>query len=340
MKLRIKDLSVTLEKKPILKNLSLTVEEGSFFSLLGPSGCGKSTLLKTIAGICSPSSGLILLGDREITALPPHLRGTVILFQDIRLFPHMTVQENVAYPLKMQGIPRAERQKAASALLEKVHLSGYEARRPVSLSGGEQQRTALARALAAKPSLLLLDEPFSALDENLREDMRALVLSLHREFHMTTVLVTHNREEALSMSDYVALMFHGELEQYGTPQEVYCRPANRRIAEYFGGAAFFDGTVADGYFHSGDITLPASRSDGSCTLCLRPEAWQLGRSGFPCTVQSMRFAGDEILLSLLEKNGVLLQKRLSAPPAFSLGDTVFVSVDPAKVLYFPTEVTP
>lgn len=340
MKLQIENLSVTLDKTPILRDLSLTVEEGSFFSLLGPSGCGKSTLLKTVAGIYTPTAGCILLGGREITSLPPHKRGTVILFQDIRLFPHMTVLENVAYPLKMQGVPRTERQKAALALLEKVQLSGYGTRRPSSLSGGEQQRAALARALAAKPSLLLLDEPFSALDENLREEMRALVLTLHREFHMTTVLVTHDRAEALSMSDHIALMFHGELGQCGTPREVYRHPASRRIAEYFGSAAFFEGTATDGIFRCGSLQLPTPCPEGPCALCLRPSAWQLGESGLPCTVQALRFAGEEILLTLRAENGALLQKRLSTPPAVTIGDTVFVTADPAEALFFPPEVTP
>ncbi len=235
MKLQVEDLRVTLNKQPILQDLSLTVEEGEFLSLLGPSGCGKSTLLKTIAGICSPQAGRILLGDADITALPPHKRGTVILFQDIRLFPHMTVGENVAFSLKMQGIPKDQQQTTAAALLEKVQLGGYADRAPLSLSGGEQQRVALARALAAKPRLLLLDEPFSALDENLREDMRGLVLQLHREFQMTTLQVTHDRQEALSMSHRVALMFRGKLAQVGTPRQVLEAPADEQVAMYFSG---------------------------------------------------------------------------------------------------------
>ena len=258
MRLEIEHLSVALAGRDILQGVSLQVKEGEFLSLLGPSGCGKTTLLKAVAGILAPRSGKIRLGGEDITNLPPHRRGVVILFQDIRLFPHMTAAENVAFPLRMRGVGRRARLAQAEDLLERVRLSGYGPRQVGSLSGGERQRVALARALAARPRLLLLDEPFSALDENLREDMRELVLSLHREFRTTTVLVTHDRGEALSMSDRVALLFHGELEQCGTPEEVYLRPATRRAANYFGGCAFLDGEVRSGVFRGGPGALPVS----------------------------------------------------------------------------------
>ena len=231
MKLTIENLSAGYDTGVVLKNLSIGVAEGEFLSLLGPSGCGKTTLMKTIAGILPAAEGKILLDGRDITNLPIQKRGTVIVFQDMRLFPHMSVAENVAFPLKMQGVPKAERLKIAGELLEKVQMGEYASRRPAALSGGQQQRVALARALAAKPKLLLLDEPFSALDENLREDMRALVLELRQEFHMTVILVTHDREEALSMSDRIALMFDGKLIQTGTPRDVYTRPASRLAAD-------------------------------------------------------------------------------------------------------------
>ena len=220
MKLEIRNLTAGYDQDVILRDFSLSVEEGEFLSLLGPSGCGKSTLLKTIAGIVPARCGSVLLDGQDITNLPIHKRGTTVLFQDMRLFPHKSVAENVAFPLKMQGVPKEERRKRAEELLQKVQLPGYGDRRPSELSGGQQQRVALARALAAKPKLLLLDEPFSALDENLREDMRALVLQLRLEFGMTVILVTHDREEALSMSDRVALMFGGKLIQIDTPKQV------------------------------------------------------------------------------------------------------------------------
>ena len=220
MKLKIEGLSAGYDKDFVIKDLSLSVNQGEFLSLLGPSGCGKTTLMKAVAGILPAQGGRILLDGEDITGLPIHKRGTVIVFQDMRLFPHMTVEENVAFPLKMQGVSRSGRLEQARDLLEKVQMGGFRDRRPSELSGGQQQRAALARALAARPRLLLLDEPFSALDENLREDMRNLVLQLQREFHMTVILVTHDREEALSMSDRIALMFSGRLVQTGTPKEV------------------------------------------------------------------------------------------------------------------------
>ena len=262
MKLEIQTLTAGYDQDVVLKDFSLSVEEGEFLSLLGPSGCGKSTLLKTIAGIIPARSGSIFLDGQDIAGMPIHKRGTTVLFQDIRLFPHKSVAENVAFPLKMQGVPKEERIKTAEALLEKVQLAGFGSRRPMELSGGQQQRVALARALAAKPKLLLLDEPFSALDENLREDMRSLVLQLKQEFRMTVILVTHDREEALSMSDRIALMFEGTLIQTGTPKEVYTRPATRQAADYFGNCVYIRGRVENGRFRACGIDYAADETDG------------------------------------------------------------------------------
>lgn len=211
MKLCIEKLRVALNHEPILHNISLQVEQGEFLSLQGPSGCGKSTLLKSIAGILPAEQGHIYLDGRDITNLPIHQRGTVIVFQDMRLFPNMNVEDNIAFPLKMQRVPKAQRLETARELLEKVQLSGYGKRRIHQLSGGQQQRVALARALAARPKLLLLDEPFSALDEELRQGMRDLVLQLHHEFSMTTILVTHDRHEAIEMADRVVSMKDGKI---------------------------------------------------------------------------------------------------------------------------------
>ena len=212
MKLNVEHLAVELGGSPILRDLSLQLADGEFLALLGPSGCGKSTLLKAIAGIVPVKSGTIHLGTQDITQTAIHKRGTVILFQEMRLFPHMNVEDNIAFPLKMQGIKKEERLKAAQELLEKVQLSGYGKRRIHQLSGGQQQRVALARALAARPKLLLLDEPFSALDADLRQEMRDLVRSLHSEFAMTTIMVTHDRQEAHAIADRVVDMKNGRIQ--------------------------------------------------------------------------------------------------------------------------------
>ena len=211
MKLNIEHVTVNIGKDSILPDISLQAAQGEFLSLQGPSGCGKSTLLKAIAGILPVEQGQIFLDGQDITQMPIHKRGTVIVFQDMRLFPNMNVEDNIAFPLKMQRLPKARRLQTARELLEKVQLAGYGKRRIHQLSGGQQQRVALARALAAKPKLLLLDEPFSALDEELRQGMRELVLKLHRDFNMTTIMVTHDRPEALSMSDRIITMSNGQI---------------------------------------------------------------------------------------------------------------------------------
>ena len=236
IKLQINGLGVELNGTVILDELSLQLHEYEFLSLLGPSGCGKSTLLKTIGGILPVSSGEIRLDGELINSKPAYRRGAVIVFQDMRLFPNMNVAENVAYPLRVQGVKKADRLVRAEKYLEHVKLGGLGARRISQLSGGQQQRVALARALAAEPKLLLLDEPFSSLDENLREDMRQLVKDLHREFGMTTIMVTHDRQEALSMADRVAIMFDGRIAQTGTPEELIESPADERVSGYFGSA--------------------------------------------------------------------------------------------------------
>ncbi len=211
-KLNIDNLTVSLNGNVILKNLSLSVNEGEFISLVGSSGCGKSTLLKTIAGINCAESGSIRIDGKLVNDVPAYRRGTVIVFQDMRLFPNMTVADNVAYPLKIRGVGKAERLKKAEELLEDVQLYGLGNRRIWQLSGGQQQRVALARALAAGPNLLLLDEPFSSLDEDLREDMRQLIKSLHKQFGITTIMVTHDIGEAIAMSDRVIRMSSGKIE--------------------------------------------------------------------------------------------------------------------------------
>lgn len=234
MKLEIKDLTVDINNTGILEGISLGLEEKEFLVLLGPSGCGKSTLLKTIAGIVPVKEGTIMLDGKILNDVPAHKRGTVILFQDIRLFPNMSVGENVTYALKVKGMKKKGRRKKAAELLGFVQLDGFEDRIPSTLSGGQMQRVALARALAAEPKLLLLDEPFSSLDENLREDMRKLVKDIHRDFGMTTIMVTHDREEAFSMADRLAVMFEGHIVQTGPAEAVLSDPADERVRRYFG----------------------------------------------------------------------------------------------------------
>ena len=213
-RLFLTDINVELGKKHILKKVSLEVKTGQLISLLGSSGCGKSTLLKTVAGIIEPSSGDVLIDGKSVLGVPVHRRGAVIVFQDLRLFPHMTVAENVEFALKMSGMKKQQYREIAREQLEKVRLEGLEDRRISQISGGQMQRVALARAFAVRPSVMLLDEPFSSLDEELRLEMGNLLLELQRESELTTVLVTHDTQEARRLSDAIAYMKDGEIVRY------------------------------------------------------------------------------------------------------------------------------
>ena len=338
MKLEIQNLTAGYDQDVILKDFSLSVEEGEFLSLLGPSGCGKSTLLKTIAGIVPAKKGSICLDGQDITNLPIHKRGTTVLFQDMRLFPHKSVAENVAFPLKMKGVPKEKRIKTAEALLEKVQLAGFGSRRPMELSGGQQQRVALARALAAKPKLLLLDEPFSALDENLREDMRSLVLQLKQEFRMTVILVTHDREEALSMSDRIALMFEGALIQTGTPKEVYTRPATRQAADYFGNCVYIRGRAEGGRFTACGIDCAAEAAEGEYDIMLRPDCLHTDKEGsYSVTVESVLFRGSDTQVTFRAEDGTLWKKTFVQPAHWNAGDILQADLVVKEMILFKAD---
>ena len=335
MKLEIRNLTAGYDDDVILKDFSLSMEEGEFLSLLGPSGCGKSTLLKTIAGIVPARKGSVFLDGQDITNLPIHKRGTTVLFQDMRLFPHKSVAENVAFPLKMQGVPKAERIKTAETLLEKVQLTGFGNRRPMELSGGQQQRVALARALAAKPKLLLLDEPFSALDENLREDMRALVLQLKDEFKMTVILVTHDREEALSMSDRVALMFGGNLIQIDTPRRIYDHPASRQAADYFGNCVYIRGRTEAGRFTACGIDCAVDAADGEYDIMLRPDCLDTEAAGdYRLTVESVSFRGSDTQVCFRAEDGTLWKKTFVQPVIWKEGDLLQAKLQLKEIILF------
>jgi putative spermidine/putrescine transport system ATP-binding protein len=225
-------------------DIDLVIDDGEFFSLLGPSGSGKTTVLRMIAGFERPDSGSVLLGGRDVTSLAPYDRDVNTVFQDYALFPHMTVQENVEYGLRVKGIGRADRRRRAAAMLDTVRLGEYGARRPNQLSGGQRQRVALARALVNHPRVLLLDEPLGALDLKLREEMQIELRTIQREVGVTFVFVTHDQGEALSMSTRVAVFNAGRLEQVGTPQEIYDHPATAFVAGFVGASNLIDDAMS------------------------------------------------------------------------------------------------
>lgn len=270
MSLKIERLNVELQEDEILHEVSLEIKDGEFVSLLGQSGCGKSTLLKSIAGLMPVKSGEISIDNHSIKEVAPEKRGTVIVFQDLRLFPHMTVEKNIAFAMELKKVPKEIQKQTVKSLLEDVQLAGYEHRKVREMSGGQLQRVALARALAANPKVLLLDEPFSGLDEKLRLEMGALVKKLHEERNLTTILVTHDKREALQMSDRIALMSDGNLLQYDTPQNIFYHPVSKAVAEYFGKANYIEGEVRDHLFQCKLGAFKTECSDGMYTAVIRP----------------------------------------------------------------------
>ncbi len=236
MRIRFEGVTQRYDGTPLFEGLDLEIPAGRFFTLLGPSGCGKTTLLRMLAGFVIPDAGRVWFGDRDVTTLPAHQRGVGMVFQDYALFPDRSALANVMYGLDARGVPPAEARARARAMLERVGLGAFADRSPATLSGGQRQRVAMARALVIDPALLLLDEPLAALDVKLRVELRAMVRELQLESGITTVFVTHDQEEALAMSDIVAVMDRGRVVQLGTPAEIYARPATDYAADFLGSA--------------------------------------------------------------------------------------------------------
>lgn len=292
--IQVKQLTKQFGPVVALHGLDLTINPGELFFLLGPSGCGKTTLLRTLAGFYIPEQGRILFGDEDVTRLEPHRRNTGMMFQSYALWPHMSVAGNVAFGLEERRVPEAERRRRVAEALASVHMEAYALRRPNELSGGQQQRIALARALVIRPRCLLLDEPLSNLDAKLRLEMRAEIRRVCKEFKLTTVYVTHDQKESLSIADRMAVLEAGRILQVGTPREVYRRPTCRTVANFIGETDFLPGTVlgiaggqvtvetAAGKFEGvlGDPARPPAVG-AAVTVSIRPECWKLGRDPGP-----------------------------------------------------------
>jgi iron(III) transport system ATP-binding protein len=287
--IRIEKLTKKFGSTIALSELDLSIEQGELFFLLGPSGCGKTTLLRSIAGFYIPDEGKIFFGDDDVTRLAPHKRNTGMMFQSYALWPHMTVAQNVAFGLEERKVPKAELKTRVAEALASVRMEAYAERKPNQLSGGQQQRVALARALVIRPRCLLLDEPLSNLDAKLRLEMRAEIRRVCKEFNLTTVYVTHDQKEALSISDRMAILENGRILQVGSPREVYCRPTRKTVANFIGETDFIEGRVCGferefvfvdtlvGRFEGvlGDPALRPSLDD-KVTVSIRPECWKLG----------------------------------------------------------------
>ena len=269
IRLSCENLELELEKKKILKDISLEVRSGEILALLGESGCGKSSLLKAMLGLYPLSKGKIFFQGKEIQNLPSHKRGISVVFQDLRLFPHLNVGENVGFSLELQKVPKAERKKRVEELLKLVQLEGYSERRIDSLSGGQMQRVAIARALAMNEKLLFLDEPFSALDPNLRREMGDFLLELQKQENLTVVLVTHDQEEALRLAHRIALMKDGEILQVDEGEKLYYAPVNEYVARFMGKGNSILGRVENGVFSCPYFSFPVEKEEGNYSFFFR-----------------------------------------------------------------------
>ena len=269
IRLSCENLELELDKKKILKDISLEVHSGEILALLGESGCGKSSLLKAMLGLYPLSKGKIFFQGKEIQNLPSHKRGISVVFQDLRLFPHLNVGENVGFSLELQKVPKTERRKRVEELLKLVQLEGYSERRIDSLSGGQMQRVAIARALAMNENILFLDEPFSALDPNLRREMGDFLLELQKQENLTVVLVTHDQEEALRLAHRIALMKDGEILQVDEGEKLYYSPVNEYVARFMGKGNSILGRVENGVFSCPYFSFPVEKEEGNYTFFFR-----------------------------------------------------------------------
>jgi putative spermidine/putrescine transport system ATP-binding protein len=334
---------------PAVDSLTLAIEAGEFITLLGPSGSGKTTTLMLLAGFEAPSSGQIRLDGRPIHSLPPHQRDMGVVFQSYSLFPHMTVAQNVAFPLSVRKVDAAQTQARVAAVLDKVRLGHLAGRKPQQLSGGQQQRVALARALVFEPRVVLMDEPLSALDKKLREEMQLEIRRLHRELGVTMVFVTHDQAEAMTLSDRVAVFNLGRIEQLAAPQVLYDHPANAFVAGFVGDNNVLPGqATADGGLRLSDgRVLQARASAGlgggaAAQLCVRPERLHLGDQGanrLPATVLDAIHQGDHWrLVAQLQGLGAAWFAKLAPhalPEGLATGQPVTLSFSHDDAWLFP-----
>jgi putative spermidine/putrescine transport system ATP-binding protein len=337
-----------------VKNVSMDIAEGEFMTFLGPSGSGKSTTLYILAGFQDPSGGDILLKGQSLLSTPSHKRNIGMVFQRYTLFPHLSVGENVAFPLRIRRRPQAEIAERVKAALKLVRLEGFEDRMPALMSGGQQQRVALARALVYKPPVLLMDEPLSALDKKLREEIQFEIRRIHHETGVTILYVTHDQEEALRLSDRIAVFSQGEIDQIGTGPELYSNPATRFVAGFIGDSNFLEATVVesnagkaklslgDGVMVEGVPLHGGAAANGKASLMLRPERLSLSRasvpSGISVTVRDITFLGNNVEVSTATPEGVDLAVRLpfghEAILSLARGEQAWLTFDTASAHAF------
>ena len=326
-----------------LNGVSLDIREGEFFTLLGPSGCGKTTLLRMIAGFNSIEGGDFYFGEKRINDVAAHKRDIGMVFQNYAIFPHLTVRENVAYGLKARKTPKAEMDKRVNEALELVQISHLADRKPNELSGGQQQRVALARAFVIEPSVLLMDEPLSNLDAKLRVQMRSVIKKLQRRLGITTIYVTHDQEEALAISDRIAVMKDGNIMQIGTPNEIYAKPQNPFVAGFIGVSNFMDCQCSGGEDGVAKVTIQGELSiqvpvrkayTGAAKISARPEQLFFSREGMPGKVLFSTFLGDFIEYEVELDDGqnlIVNEYTKDTSTVHADGERVFLSFDPERI---------
>lgn len=336
MEIRLERLTKHYGAVAAVENLTLNLPDGDLLGLLGPSGCGKSTTLFLLAGLIEPTSGKIFFGEQDVTNLPPEKRGVGLVFQNYALYPHMTVQENITFPLLNLKTPRKEAVKLAEEMAELVNIRELLKRKPGELSGGQQQRVAIARALVKKPKLLLLDEPLSNLDARLRIATREEIRRIQQEVSITTVFVTHDQEEAMSISDCLAVMDKGTLQQYDSPFETYRRPKNLFVAKFLGTTMnVLDAEIAQGNLCCGDVILRGGLSlpDGPVCVGIRPEAFQPDPEGFDVTVLTAAVVGRDRNISF-DLGGRRVHALLDSENLVSPGETLCLRVREGHIFLF------
>lgn len=338
MKIIFENITKSYDKVKALDNINFEVKEGELIALLGPSGCGKTTLLRIIAGLLNEDDGKILVDNKDITKLTPQERNTALVFQNYALFPHMTVYENIAYGLKIRKINKIEIEKQVDEILEKVGLKEYKNRKIQHLSGGQQQRVALGRALVIKPNLLLFDEPLSNLDEKLRRAMREEIKSIQKELGITSIYVTHDQEEALSIADRIVVMDRGKIQQIGTPMEIYHKPKNEFVANFIGQANIFETIIEktdEGYkgnILGKDIYLDLNENiiNGTAKILLRPEELYIDSEGFPAIIINSMNLGNIIRYTIKTQeyhNIILDVMNRFSQKIYKEGENVFINFD-------------
>ena len=325
-------------KTRVVDRVDLVVEPGEFFALLGPSGCGKTTTLRMIAGFEQPDAGRIFVGGADVTDMPVHRRDMGMIFQSYALFPHRTVAENVAFGLRMRGLAKPDINERVTQALRRVALEGYEDRRPAQLSGGQQQRVALARAIVIRPRVLLCDEPLAALDRKLRQNMQFELKQLQQQLGVTLIFVTHDQEEAMTVSDRIAVMNAGRIEQIGSPNEIYNQPLTRFVSDFIGEINLFEGAWQGGTFVSNGIILPAQGEarSGAGTIAIRPERVRLtdgAGAALTGTVQIRTFVSGQMIYRIALQGGKeLTVKEADSGAARVVGAHVGIDWHPSDVV--------